>query len=89
MDGAKLVERGKCDEAEKMILDAFQTGIRKADIGIDYLEDLELRAEPIIPVLRTEIEPLDEKLIGGFGRQELVVWLASTSVGKSCHNTLC
>lgn len=81
--GAKLVEQDKCEEAEKLLLAAFRSGIQKADIGINYLQDLENRASPVNSILRTEIHPLDEALEGGFSRQELVVWLSSTNVGKS------
>lgn len=80
--GAQLVEKQKYDEAEVTIKEAFRTGLRTADDGIEYLTDYASRAEPIEVLLRTEIDVLDE-IIGGVCRKELSVMLASTNVGKS------
>ena len=81
IDGSKLVEAGKYDEARIMITDAFQVGVPTQESGIDYLLESNKRAEETEIICKTQIDALD-KLLYGFSRKELVVWLASTNVGK-------
>lgn len=82
IDGAKLIDGGQYESAEKRITGAFRTGIRTGYAGIDYLNDLDMRASPDDVLFRTEVEALD-KIMGGISRKELTVWLASTNIGKS------
>jgi len=81
VDGAQLVEKQKYDQAEKIIISAFRTGIVSSIEGIEYLDDFSARAEPVEVLCKTEIEALDG-IIGGICRRELGVWLASTNIGK-------
>ena len=82
IDGAKLVEKGEYDKAEGLITSAFRTGIRTQEEGIDYLIETDKRAEEADVICKTHIEALD-KLLYGFSRKELIVWMASTNTGKS------
>jgi replicative DNA helicase len=82
IDGSKLVEAGKYPEAKQIITDAFQVCVPTQEEGIDYLIESNKRAEEAEIICKTQIDALD-KLLYGFSRKELIVWLASTGIGKS------
>jgi replicative DNA helicase len=79
--GASLIQKGKYDEAEKAVLDAFHSTIHRVDLGLDYLNYKGIPEPPPI-VCKTLIDPFDS-ILRGFRRKDYWLWLASTNVGKT------
>jgi len=76
-----LIQDGKFTEAELLMHDALQSGIRENDIGIVYFDKPTMRENKKI-LFNTKIETLD-RLIKGFHRKQFICLLGSMKGGKS------
>lgn len=74
----------KFDDVSFILNKALQQGVEK-DIGLDYEKDVERRILELInrEPISTGFIHLDKIIRGGFGKGELIVFIAPTSSGKS------
>lgn len=83
----ELIEKGDFSTLVKMVKDASEIGL-VSDFGIDYFDNPQERlerAETEDVVISTGWNSVDEKIGGGVGRQELVLFLAPSGGGKSLN----
>lgn len=88
MESVELLKNGQYDLIKEKIDDALHAGSDN-DLGLDYIDDVDLRYEKHErDTITTGWKVLDNYLNGGLGRKELGAIVAASGVGKSfwlCH----
>lgn len=82
IESSKLIEKEMYIEAERRLMEAFRININSDKEELDYFENLDSRVNSNVLLCRTLVDALD-RVRGGFRREELVVFLAATNVGKT------
>lgn len=81
-----LLEKQDFGTIEMNLKAAIQVSLNR-DLGINYFENVEARLRDLLnnsPMIKSGWKDVDEALGGGIiGRQELLLWAASSGIGKS------
>lgn len=81
----ELLEKQDTGAIEKLIKEAVSLGLTK-DLGVDYFADPEKRmaeADSAFKPMSTGLPELDGVINGGLMRQEIILFMANSGVGKS------
>lgn len=85
LKGPALLDEGDYEKIVSILKDAISIGLHK-DLGLDYFDKPEERLQRMKDnpnVYATGWDELDEYLEGGIGREELIIFMANSGVGKS------
>ena len=83
MDAVDLLKRGEYDEIKKRVDSAMKAGADK-DIGYEYLLDVQKRyTDNVRNTVPTSWPLINDLAGGGFGKGELVIFVAGPGGGKS------
>ena len=83
MDAVDLLKRGEYDEIKKRVDSAMKAGADK-DIGYEYLLDVQKRyTDNVRNTMPTSWPLINDLAGGGFGKGELVIFVAGPGGGKS------
>ncbi len=83
LQSVDLLKAGNYNKIKELVDNAMKVGT-SADIGHDYLKDLDLRMEDDArETVATGLEPIDDLMDGGLSAGELGVIVAASGIGKS------
>ena len=82
LKAAELVHKGNYEDIKDLVLDACRNRVDGQEIG-DSFWDYKYENENVEEIVCPFTTPELNKLLGGYRRKELFLWLAATNVGKS------